>query len=69
MKNPAKQPFSFLIKWEVGQNKYKGVSAVLETCNREEYGIARRQVYMLLPPYNITAACVMRPPTVKVGVP
>lgn len=51
-KSPAKKPFSFLINWEAGQDKDKGVSAVLRTCNREQFGGAQMQVCMLLPPYN-----------------
>lgn len=49
-KSSAQQPFSFLINWELGQDKQKNVSAELKTCNRKQFGVARRQVYMLLPP-------------------
>lgn len=55
-KSPAKQPFSILINWEAGQDKYKGVSAALETCDREHLGAARRQVDTLLLPYSSFAA-------------
>lgn len=49
-KSSAQQPFCFSINWELGQNIQKGVSAELKTCNRKQFGVARRQVYMLLPP-------------------
>jgi len=52
-KSPAKQLFFFLINMEAGQEKYKGASAVLETCRREPLGVAWRQVYMALLPYNM----------------
>ena len=68
-KSPAKQPFSFLIKWEAGQNKHKGVSAVLETCNREQFGVARRQVYILLPPYNTMLCSLPSTSTSREGSP
>lgn len=55
-KSSAQQAFSFIINWELGQNKQKGVSAELKTCNRKQFGVARRQVYMLLPPSS-TVLC------------
>lgn len=51
-KSSTQQPFSFLINWESDQNKWKDVSAELRTCNSKQFRVARRQIYMLLPPFN-----------------
>lgn len=38
-KKCAQQPFSFLINWELGQKKERGVSAELKTCTRKQFGV------------------------------
>lgn len=66
-RSTVQQPLSFLINWESGQNKKKGASARPKTCNRKQFGVARRQVYMLLPPSSTMLCHLSNVPTGREG--